>query len=338
MRAPSAAVAISLLACSGAALATTGKETSTKAGRSSGPSSSGASQPSAGETRPEGRDKVTPGAGDGKVKSWEIGTSWELHHLFVQSDLAGAGINRNLNYFDLYGRYDITPNDRLMLRFGLYQRFIADEGETGVRLDDTILSYTHYFHLPADFVLRGLVWVTAPTSFYSQKASIITVPRLSLGVERTFVKYIDLDARASGDYYVVRFASTEGGAANPRAHLGLAAGATFTMPFHTPLQLGLSVYSGYTWFYEVGGPPPSSVAALGAIEEPRQKMDQTYGGEIYARYAFPSLRGFKSDLTLAVANGDPTLGYASALHDGTRHLYGLWRQNAEIYGTLAARY
>ncbi len=69
-----------------------------------------------------------------------------------------------------------------------------------------------------------------------------------------------------------------------------------------------------------------------------QPMQQSYGGEVYIRYAFPNLMGAKTDLTVAVANGDPTLGYGSTLHDGVEHIYGAFRQTAEFYAVFGARY
>ena len=42
---------------------------------------------------------------------------------------------------------------------------------------------------------------------------------------------------------------------------------------------------------------------------------------------------------LAFANGDPTLGFNSVLHDGVAHYYSVyWRHTSEFYGALSARY
>ncbi len=322
------------LSAPGAARAATGKES--KGGSGPG-AASGAGTSGGSASRPDTRDS----GGDGpKRKVWEVEADWEFHHLFVQKDLVGAASNKNLNYFAAFARWEPTPDDRIALRGGLYQRFLADQGESGIRADDLILSYTHFFRLPQKVNLRTLVWLTAPTSFYDRFASIYTVPRVLLGVDHTFLHHITVDARVYGDYYIVKYASMAGGNPNPRAHLGMAAGVVVTMPFHDPLGIGLSIYNGYDWFYRVGAPPRSSTGTIAAAD-PRfttPPPEQSYGGEIYIRYEFPNLGGFRSDATIAFANGDPTLGYASALHDGTRHLYGLWRQNAEFYATLTGRY
>jgi hypothetical protein len=52
----------------------------------------------------------------------------------------------------------------------------------------------------------------------------------------------------------------------------------------------------------------------------------------------PTLMGFKPDVTLAYAMGDPTVGYSSVLHDGVGHVYLGYRQNSEVYLSLAVRY
>jgi hypothetical protein len=67
-------------------------------------------------------------------------------------------------------------------------------------------------------------------------------------------------------------------------------------------------------------------------------MQQSYGGEIFVRYVMPEVSGFKSDFTLALAQGDPSLGYPSVLHDGVVHPYLLYRDTAEVYFALEGRY
>ena len=52
----------------------------------------------------------------------------------------------------------------------------------------------------------------------------------------------------------------------------------------------------------------------------------------------PDLSGFKSDLSIALANGDPSLGYPSVLNDGIVHPYLLYYNSAEVYAALSGRY
>ena len=81
-----------------------------------------------------------------------VGVGAEYHRLFIQNDLEGAAANKNLMVYSAYVEVDPTPNDRIKLRSFLYERFLADPGETGLRTDDLILQYTHYsrFQILAD--------------------------------------------------------------------------------------------------------------------------------------------------------------------------------------------
>src|SRR5205809_790138 len=78
-----------------------------------------------------------------------------------------------------YARADITSKNRLSLRLGFYERFLADQSESGLRLGDLSLTYTRFVPLPKEFALRLSAALTAPTSFYSQKQTLITAPTVS---------------------------------------------------------------------------------------------------------------------------------------------------------------
>ena len=69
-----------------------------------------------------------------------------------------------------------------------------------------------------------------------------------------------------------------------------------------------------------------------------QPTSQRYGGEVFARYTFPSFYGVKSDIKVAFADGDSALGYNSLLHDGVAHLYLDYFKTAEFYAALTVRY
>jgi hypothetical protein len=271
-------------------------------------------------------------------KSWEVGASYEFHHLIRQNDLAGAGVNKNMSYGGFYGRWDITPYDRLALRGGVYQRYLADPGETGARFDDLSLAYTRKIPLPGEVTLRPSFSLSAPTSFASQKASLITAPRLSLQADRRFWKWLTVEARVADSYYLVRYASAAGGNPNTRNVLSGMVSVDFAMPFHDPLSVGLTGYTAYIWLYDVANGGGGQPAQYGSVAQPKQPIQQSYGGEVYVRYNLPSVKGVKGDVSFALANGDPTLGYTSAIHDGAQHIYLFFRQTAEVYGAVALRY
>jgi hypothetical protein len=333
----STTITLAALLVTGAAGAAGTDKGNTKGG--SGPGSASGPTGGASEGASDSRDSGVDRLG-GTTKVWEIGAAWEYHHLIRQEDLNGAGVNKNLNYFSLYARWDITPMDRVQIYGGIYQRFIADEGETGVRADDLSFSYTRRVPLPGEVQLKLSGRLTAPISFNSQKASLITSPRGAVQVSRKFGTF-NLDARLSGTGYIVKYASYDGGAnPNPRGLLGATLSGDYAMPFLESLSIGATLYTGYLWFYDVYGSagPNMTLPGAGANTRLGQPNQQEYGGEVYIRYSLPSLGGFKSDITLALSQGDPTLGYASVIHDGEQHVYPFYRQTAQFYGVLGARY
>jgi hypothetical protein len=190
--------------------------------------------------------------------------------------------------------------------------------------------------------LKPGVWVTAPTAFTSQKASSITSPRAYVSLNKTFGKFVSVEPRASADYYFVRYGSYDQGATpNTKAGARVGLNVEAEMPFHRPLAFGADIGTGYYWYYNTHATTPGPVVADSQFSS--QPVQQTYGGEIYARYDFSKYRPKKAtdlhwDFTLAVANGDPSIGYASAIHDGSLAVYWGYRLNSEVYGVLAARY
>src|SRR5262249_25983476 len=105
----------------------------------------------------------------------------------------------------------------------------------------------------------------------------------------------------------------------------------------------MSAATGYLWYYEVnnlndGNAQVQRNGTVGDSTFPNQPILQTYAGEIFARYVLPPITGVRSDVLIALANGDPTLGSVSVLHDGVGHIYAGFRQTAEVYGALTLRY
>jgi hypothetical protein len=69
-----------------------------------------------------------------------------------------------------------------------------------------------------------------------------------------------------------------------------------------------------------------------------QPVQQLYGFEVFLRYSPPVFYGIHTDITVALAEGDPTLGYVSRNIDGIAHFFGNYYQNFELYGALSLRY
>lgn len=352
MRFSSIGIAVSALLIAGSASAAGGSggrgETGGKGGAGPG-SATTAGQGDVGPTVATDTQASRSGLSPDKVveekvapKPWELGANWETHRLIRQEDLAGAGSSKVFNLVFFSGRYDITDKDRVSVSWGLYQRFLADDGETGFRGTDITLAYTRLVPLPEKLTLRITPSTTIPVSFYSQKSSNITSPGLSLTLSRKFGD-LNIDARISGGAFIDHYASAEGGAPNAKYRAGGSLTAEYSMPFHRALSLGASLIDSYYWFYNVqnSGAGNSVLNQNGVVQDSQfsgQTMQQSYGGEIFVRYLLPTLMGFKSDATVALANGDPSLGYPGALHDGVVHPYLFYRQTAEVYGALSLRY
>jgi hypothetical protein len=242
------------------------------------------------------------------------------------------------------------------LRGYVFERFVADQGETGFRLDDMIVSYTRRIPFPQDFTLRVTPWFLIPLSFGSRLQSMYTSSRLAFDLEKKLGRYVTADLRTRGDVFFYKYRTSgpidtnpdgtpqAGGTPNPKYSLGVAAEVEVAMPFHEALSLGADVGTGYTWYYQpvnVQNDTNVSVQQNGVVGDPTyssQPIQQSYYGEVFVRYTMPSLAGMKSDLVVALANGDPSLGSVSVLHDGVGHVYLGYRQNAEVYAAFTLRY
>jgi hypothetical protein len=268
-------------------------------------------------------------------KPWEVGAVFETHRAFLQDDLASG--NLVYNVYSAYIRYRITDNDSIGIRESVQEDFIADPGEPGARADDVAITYTRSVPLPRHFLFSVTGSLSAPTSLSSQKAGLITAPRLALSLDKRFGRYIDVSAHVVGGVFIDRYAEAEGGESpNLLGTLTLGVGAEVVMPFHEPLSFGISATTSYIWSYDVQG--ATSNGTTQDAQYPNQPVQQTYGGEIYARYVLPTLAGLKSDIQIAIADGDPGIGGTNYLHDGVGYTYLYNPQNAGMYAALAVRY
>jgi hypothetical protein len=292
-----------------------------------------------------GRDRLVEGH---DRKRWEALVGYEVHRMWAQNDLGGDAPNKLFNYWYASFRFDITGKDRLRVRFGVYERFLADQGESGLNSDDISLSYTRVQDLPWGLNLAASFALTIPVSDirhsegagYTRLAGTITAPSLSLDLSRKFFGLLTLAVRPFGVVYWQTYTAEVGGNVNPIGRIGISADAFVELPFFPALTIGGDVYTGYSWYYSPNGVLPAGQFP-GTSQDPTyatQPIQQAYGGEFYVRYAVPEFFGIKSDVTVALANGDPTLGYTSRLHDGQAYLYGSYRHDAEVYANLTVRY
>jgi hypothetical protein len=356
-----------LLVCIAAVALTSNPARAAEPPKNKADGSKGGSGPGAGGAAPTGGMGAGGGEQRGGIvemrhganvgKWWEVAAGWETHFLVRQSDLNGYGPNKLVNYGWFTARLDITANDRVGFRAGLYQRFTADQEETGIRASDLVFSYTRTQYLPKAFILRGSLLLTAPISFASQKASVITSPIVALGVERQ-VGPVLLELRTFGGPNITKYSTAEGGTPNAKGMYGWYFEADLTFPFLSRLKnkgsafwdavvphlqrftLGVDAYTTWIWHYGVGTQPEGQLypGAVADATFSSQPVQQIYGWEVFLKHVFPQFYGVRIDLSLAFAQGDPTLGYTSLLHDGVQHLYMFWRQTSQFYTSVGVRY
>ncbi len=284
------------------------------------------------------------------AKPWFVDGEFEYHHLIRQNDLGGDqgsegdAANRNFNYLLLTAGYDFSSKDRLTVMWGVYQRFLADPGESGIRSDDGVVAYTRAIPLGSTTTLRIQPRVTIPLSFASTVlAGMIISPRLSAYVDQRIGRWVTLSVLGYAEYYVMKYASYAGGAANPQTNLAALVTAEMDMPFLPALTAGITVFGARTTFYEVSnGMNYGTVAQYGTTPDPlvpNQPANGSYGGEAYVRYDLPKfVTGLQTSLRAAYAEGDGTLGYQPLLHDGVGRFDLFYRHYSELYFTLIARY
>jgi hypothetical protein len=274
-------------------------------------------------------------------KPWQVELDVEGHHLWRQNDLMGSAADKNLMFYGLYGRYQITELDQVQAYLGLYERFLADPGETGMRLDDGYLGYTRLVPLPEDLELRLNGRLTFPLSFASQKAGLITEPSIGARLTRVFFGDLVANIRTRARYDAMKYYTAEGGNPNQKFQWSLSIDGEYTIPYYTPVSVGAELYTSYHWYYSnttLGPPGQSSGAVTDSQFGTTPPMTQTYGGDIFVRYTFPEWEGIRPDFELAFADGDPTIGYDGRLHDGTTHTYLAFRRTAEVFGVLTVLY
>ena len=312
--------------------------------KGSAPSGGAPSGPGGSSTNARGDTVDDENERDVAEKPWEVGGVFETHRLFIQNDLEGNGNNKLVNYLHLFARWDFTKFDAIEIRGYLFERILVDPGETGLRLDDTVLHYSHRFKfMPEDWGFRAYANVTAPTSFYSSLMSLYTAPRIGAEVSfkhgpwaAAFVLY--------GETFITKYRQMEGGNPNPWLHGAIYLDASYRLPLfasiNEPFTVGAMFTVHRTWLRSAGGggAQPDALGVVADAQYDGQPVQGSYGGQVYLRYELPRWNGLRSDVTFAAAQGDPTLGYTSDLHDGISHTYLFWRQSSQLFLALAARY
>jgi hypothetical protein len=283
-------------------------------------------------------------------KIWSITAAMEFHTALVQTepDDARSAPDKFYNFFYVRPQVYITPYDQVRADFGMYQHFLADPGESGLRLADISARYTRFIPLfvgennpspstpPSRGVLLKLaVSATAPTSYTSQLHGLITVPRLRVYLERAFLdETLFVTANGFAEYYVEKYRTAAGGASNALSRYSAQLTADYFFPFHRQLSVGALLGTSWTYYYGVEGATATTMGTVADTQFTSQPVQQIYSAEVDAEYSFPAFKGLKTSAALTYAVGDNTV-----LHDGVQHIYyGFYRRSTEVYATLTARY
>jgi hypothetical protein len=218
------------------------------------------------DTAPAPEENTRPAPSE--AKPWAVGLDYEFHHAFASQTL-DAGAPKTYQGLLLRGRVSVTRHDEIALAAGVLQAFLAYTGGSSVRAGDIALRYTHRFDLPGSFQLAASVSATAPTSYWSQLASNITVPGASLALSREFGD-LALSLSAFGHYYWNRYPSestpdTPNNPGTGMVNLSSSAGGMLSAAFAMPFLRGLSVgarFVGVSYWYDSPG-STSSTQAIG---------------------------------------------------------------------------
>jgi hypothetical protein len=274
-------------------------------------------------------------------KAWTVGGVFETHRMIRQDDLQGQARSRAMNFLYLFGGYGLSNYDRIQFRTGVFQRFIGDQGETGIRMDDFEPMYTRIIPLPWKLTARTSGSVILPTSYESQRADLYCAPRILTQLDRRFGT-LNITFRNSNAVWLHKYKASPGGDALPLFSISGSLNAEYAMPFHEQLSVGIIGFSGATFNHDPTNGDDPNVKRFGAVNDPQygntQPVQNSYGGEVYVRYILPEVTGVKSDFTIGYANGDYAVGYMRGNRDGVNRVYGFWRTNAEVYAELGIRY
>ncbi len=277
---------------------------------------------------------------------WSIAAGMEFHAAFVLTSPDGGRADRLFNFYFLSTQLFVTSYDQLRVDAGLFEHFLADPGESGLRLADTSLSYTHSIPILTEdglapsavptkgVLLRAGISATAPTSFSSQLIGIITVARLRLSLERAFLDHsLFLSVGGFGEYYIDKYRSSPTGGTNAMSRYAVQAGADYSIPSVKALSAGVGVGSSWTYYY---GPDGVSTTPYGTVADSQysiQPVQQGYGVQANATYALPTIKEIGSSFALTYSMGD------NVLHGGVQHIYfGFYRRSTEMFASLSARY
>jgi hypothetical protein len=171
-------------------------------------------------------------------------------------------------------------------------------------------------------------------------SSLIAAPRIGVSAQRDFGP-LNIYALVYGYLYLEKYDSYVGGDANPKSSLAALVQATFTVPHLRALEIGALGTASVIWYHEVHDDGSNAlIRELGSTSDaltPSQPFTNDFGGEVFVRYTLPT-DVVGSDILIAYADGDPTIGYQGLRHDGVGRFNLFYRHVAELYAAVTVRY
>lgn len=283
---------------------------------------------------------------------FELGFTAEFDGIFNHWDTTSTDSWYQMGYL-VNAVITPSPYDRILVRWGFTQHFITNADKPATRLDDLTVAYTRTIPLPGKIDLGIRPRVDFGTGYDARVyGGYIASPRLGISLERNFGP-LKLFALGYGQYWFQKYTTygdvtgMDAGQATPKGRVAASLEASVVMPFHKPLTIGVAGYFAATWKNmpadngmgtTLSGYPSGTAPTSSDPLTPNQPLSNDYGGEIFARYAFPNAGPVAIDLTAGVFNGNPTLGYQGLLHDGVARFNFYYTHTAGGYAALNIRY
>lgn len=337
-----------------------------QASAASAPPSSGGAQPSAAATldtpaSPGDDTSPTRAAANGRVdprdalrlrpagKDWRLVGEAHYRSLLVTDE---DPANDRYLLYRLQGTYFPLPWLGVFARVGLFQRFVAVDGESGLRLEDTELGATAEQRVALapwggdrTLLLSHALRVFLPTSFTSAQQDLYFAGEWSTRAQLRVWDQLVAGARGIVHYRFHEYAEQAGpgGATLPRLVLSARPFVEYTvldgLQGLGTLTFGASLYGDQTFDYPARDPadlgaeelPPGTLTAsdVRGAGSSDSFLDPHYGYALYGVYTLPN-RHLSVVLSLE-QNG-------SVVRYGEPRLYFIHRDQTELVLALVGNY
>ena len=252
-----------------------------------------------------------------KIRFKLIG-GYRLEFNLISDDYSGNDFGSS---YSIGANSYLTDKDQINIRWGMYQRYVADPGEEGLWFNDVRLYYARKFSIPIpEFSVPGKVTlrVTAPTSRSSIGRGYVSAPSLSLGLAPG-VGPVTLVTSGYFVYHIARYAEYGNGTRyNTLFTAGYSLGASYS-----PLKwLGFSASARMSWREKY----PTR-------EGHWQDWEPGYGYSLGAGFAIPMPDEAPSlDIGLGFSQG------ADLLDGGVYKVYFAKREQSTVYLSIGLVY